>query len=524
MVSRKESTSSISNQMPVLQPALSDFSMPKRRFSHRQLQQPQSSHTLSTSFVDYKCWQNNKSPNKSNRRRRKVQPTKLTSFGSLASSCSLTSIASSTSSGIDSSSSSIPKVGERDDNSPPNSSTASSLGFEDDQELQSLNKEDLEDQEPNLPDLAALQLNSTKAGSPYPNTYFANNGYCQRNAAAAHQRTDLDFSNPTVQRYFEQQKQFYRQIYDQQFAACGAGQQPAFAPPNFVRPSPTNNNYKPGLEETQGMHHVQPPHQHLGLPPMPPPSPFIPSPANLMWNDGGEQYFDGRNYQESNAFCNGVEDKSDDCCATENQSLSSCSEGCSKESTPMGTTTAISTSEECNAQQKNEGSLQKSSCSTSEEMSTPFQVSRMDVLSEQILNSTKGDMLYYAISPMFPMCGLYVVGSSLNGFGNDKSDMDLCLMITNRDIDQRNDAVVVLSSIMRTLQNTRIVADQQLILAKVPILRIKFSGAFSDITVDLNAITQWPFEIPTCYATTLPLTGECASSLSGQGVGQKAGH
>lgn len=32
------------------------------------------------------------------------------------------------------------------------------------------------------------------------------------------------------------------------------------------------------------------------------------------------------------------------------------------------------------------------------------------------------------------MCGLYIVGSSLNGFGNNKSDMDLCLMITNRDV------------------------------------------------------------------------------------------
>lgn len=32
------------------------------------------------------------------------------------------------------------------------------------------------------------------------------------------------------------------------------------------------------------------------------------------------------------------------------------------------------------------------------------------------------------------MCGLYVVGSSLNGFGNNSSDMDLCLMITNKDV------------------------------------------------------------------------------------------
>lgn len=128
------------------------------------------------------------------------------------------------------------------------------------------------------------------------------------------------------------------------------------------------------------------------------------------------------------------------------------------------------------------------------------------------------DMLYYTIAPIFPskihflfftilkvltflVCGLYIIGSSLNGFGNNKSDMDLCLMITNRDvcifllvvikcnffqIDQRTDAVTVLSSISRTIENTKLVADQQLILAKVPILRIKFHGAYSNITVDLN--------------------------------------
>lgn len=44
-------------------------------------------------------------------------------------------------------------------------------------------------------------------------------------------------------------------------------------------------------------------------------------------------------------------------------------------------------------------------------------------------------------------------------------------------IDQRSDAVTVLSSIMRTLQTTDFVADQQLILAKVPILR--FSPYFA---------------------------------------------
>lgn len=44
------------------------------------------------------------------------------------------------------------------------------------------------------------------------------------------------------------------------------------------------------------------------------------------------------------------------------------------------------------------------------------------------------DMLYYTIASCFPVCGLYIVGSSLNGFGNDKSDMDICLVITNREV------------------------------------------------------------------------------------------
>ncbi|CAI2318165.1 unnamed protein product [Caenorhabditis sp. 36 PRJEB53466] len=129
-------------------------------------------------------------------------------------------------------------------------------------------------------------------------------------------------------------------------------------------------------------------------------------------------------------------------------------------------------------------------------------LSRMDVLSEKIWDYHNKvaqtdemlqrklhlrDMLYTAISPVFPMSGLYVVGSSLNGFGNNSSDMDLCLMITNKDLDQKNDAVVVLNLILSTLQYEKFVASQKLILAKVPILRIKFAAPFDDITVDLNA-------------------------------------
>ncbi|VDM38129.1 unnamed protein product [Toxocara canis] len=104
-----------------------------------------------------------------------------------------------------------------------------------------------------------------------------------------------------------------------------------------------------------------------------------------------------------------------------------------------------------------------------------FQVSMMDVLSEEIwhLHTTRmqseitlgrklhlRDMLYCRVSQIFPstfemiacrdgicesgqlgsfkvfvaVCGLYMVGSSLNGFGSNSSDMDLCLMISHREV------------------------------------------------------------------------------------------
>jgi poly(A) RNA polymerase GLD2 len=96
------------------------------------------------------------------------------------------------------------------------------------------------------------------------------------------------------------------------------------------------------------------------------------------------------------------------------------------------------------------------------------------------------DLLYYSIVSTFPVCGLYVVGSSLNGFGNETSDMDLCFVITNGELDQRTDAVNVLNAIYNILSTLPAIKEQTLILAKVPILRIKFRGPFSDMIVDLN--------------------------------------
>uniref|UniRef100_A0A0N5ATF7 PAP-associated domain-containing protein n=1 Tax=Syphacia muris TaxID=451379 RepID=A0A0N5ATF7_9BILA len=97
------------------------------------------------------------------------------------------------------------------------------------------------------------------------------------------------------------------------------------------------------------------------------------------------------------------------------------------------------------------------------------------------------DALYYSIATTFPMCGLYVVGSSLNGFGSNSSDMDLCLMITDKELDQRVEAATILENVMDSLKNGCYIRELQLIPAKIPILRIKFKPPYADIVVDLNA-------------------------------------
>uniref|UniRef100_A0A0N5AZZ2 NTP_transf_2 domain-containing protein n=1 Tax=Syphacia muris TaxID=451379 RepID=A0A0N5AZZ2_9BILA len=167
-----------------------------------------------------------------------------------------------------------------------------------------------------------------------------------------------------------------------------------------------------------------------------------------------------------------------------------------------------------------------SSSSNLYEQDSNFYVSEMDVLSEEIwdfhMSTTQSeemlnlkiqlrDVLYCALSQLFPMCGLYIVGSSLNGFGTNSSDMDLCLMISSKEvlsfpylfcfllkeccgkltimylINQRTDAVVVLDLVRSLFNNMNFIREQKLIIAKVPILRIRFFEPYSKIVVDLNA-------------------------------------
>lgn len=76
-----------------------------------------------------------------------------------------------------------------------------------------------------------------------------------------------------------------------------------------------------------------------------------------------------------------------------------------------------------------------------------------------------------------------MVGSSLNGFGSKHSDMDVCLLVNNH----QKSAVDILSDVCKRLDKMKdLVLCQNLITARVPILRVQFRPPNADIQMDLN--------------------------------------
>lgn len=94
--------------------------------------------------------------------------------------------------------------------------------------------------------------------------------------------------------------------------------------------------------------------------------------------------------------------------------------------------------------------------------------------------------LFLCIKKAFPRYGLYLVGSTITGFGTDNSDVDMCLVtryITHND--PRIEALFYLTELKNYLMNTSgIFENFHLIQAKVPILR--FKDNFNALEVDLN--------------------------------------
>ncbi|XP_015282847.1 PREDICTED: poly(A) RNA polymerase GLD2 [Gekko japonicus] len=90
------------------------------------------------------------------------------------------------------------------------------------------------------------------------------------------------------------------------------------------------------------------------------------------------------------------------------------------------------------------------------------------------------------IQQIFPNSRLYLVGSSLNGFGTRSSDGDLCLVVKEEPINQKTEARHILSLLQKLFcrKLSSYIERPQLIRAKVPI--VKFRDKVSCVEFDLN--------------------------------------
>lgn len=87
-------------------------------------------------------------------------------------------------------------------------------------------------------------------------------------------------------------------------------------------------------------------------------------------------------------------------------------------------------------------------------------------------------------SDIFPYLGVFIVGSSANGCGTNKSDMDICLMVSHEEIEQKNEALLLLRALAKAMRRASFIKNLQVIPAKVPI--IKFKDSYNDIDCDIN--------------------------------------
>ncbi|XP_054434506.1 poly(A) RNA polymerase GLD2 isoform X2 [Pteronotus mesoamericanus] len=90
------------------------------------------------------------------------------------------------------------------------------------------------------------------------------------------------------------------------------------------------------------------------------------------------------------------------------------------------------------------------------------------------------------IQLLFPQSRLFLVGSSLNGFGTRTSDGDLCLVVKEEPVNQKTEARHILTLVHKHFC-TRLsgyIERPQLIRAKVPI--VKFRDKVSCVDFDLN--------------------------------------
>nr|CAD7443656.1 unnamed protein product [Timema bartmani] len=114
-------------------------------------------------------------------------------------------------------------------------------------------------------------------------------------------------------------------------------------------------------------------------------------------------------------------------------------------------------------------------------LSTPKQDLNLDL---SIIGTPVHALDHLAIESAYPRYGLYLVGSTISGFGSDNSDVDMCLLVRHTEMDQRSEAVGHLEELLMCLRRCDFVTQPELIQAKVPIL--KFRDHRRGLDVDLN--------------------------------------
>ncbi|KAL0109212.1 hypothetical protein PUN28_014359 [Cardiocondyla obscurior] len=85
---------------------------------------------------------------------------------------------------------------------------------------------------------------------------------------------------------------------------------------------------------------------------------------------------------------------------------------------------------------------------------------------------------------LYPNCHVFLVGSTMNGFASNDSDVDVCLLVKPSELDARSTALEHLMEILQYLRETNFVEQLEIIHAKVPI--ITFFDATRKFKVDLN--------------------------------------
>lgn len=58
----------------------------------------------------------------------------------------------------------------------------------------------------------------------------------------------------------------------------------------------------------------------------------------------------------------------------------------------------------------------------------------------------------FLLQNWFPRYGLYLVGSTMSGFGSNSSDVDMCLLVRPSYVDQRSEALNYLEQIQHSLK------------------------------------------------------------------------